>query len=116
MLTLNDYLICLLGWIVFSLFNLTKAKNKFDNINAPFDLKHYMGQTWDDWIFTLGASIGLLIVSPNIFLVASNNFSWMEGIFWSNKIPLFIGAFGGPIFQGLYNVVKKKIAKIEKDD
>lgn len=107
MLTPIDFIICIVGWLIFNLFMLKIDKSKFDEKNQKFSIKDYSSLSWDDWAFTLSASIGLLFVTPNdIVLVAP--FSLIP-------VPFLKGAFGGMIFQGLYELIKVSIEKIKKN-
>ena len=84
---------------------LKNDKAEFDVIDQKFSFKNYSFLSWDDWIFTLSASIGLLFVTPNDIPLPSP----------LSLIPVaFIkGAFGGMIFQGLYELIKTSIEKIK---
>lgn len=105
MLTPIDFIICIVGWLIFNIFMLKNDKTKFDEIDQKFSLGHYATLTWDDWIFTLSASIGLLYVTPNNIILPEP----------LALVPIaFIkGAFGGIMFQGLYEVIKISIEKIK---
>lgn len=106
--------LCILGWLVYQTFILKRDKNVYDKLEEPFNFKKYALNEWDDWVFTLLAAIGLLIIAPDIFILLALNFDFMETIMWSNKIPFFIGSFGGLIFQAIYDIVKLSILKIKK--
>lgn len=106
MLTPIDFIICLFGWLLYNVFVLTNEKNKFDAKDEKFNLKHYVSLAWDDWLFTFLASFGLLSVAPTLFIYLTSTFDVLKNLYWSNVIPLFIGAFGGLIFQKIYDYVK----------
>jgi hypothetical protein len=101
-----DFIVCIFGWLLYNVFALRNAKNKYDEIDKEFNLKHYTTLSWDDWIFTFLASFGLLMVSPTVFLYLTSTFDILANIYWSEVIPFFIGAFGGLIFQKIYDFVK----------
>lgn len=109
-----EFALCMLGWVVYQTFLLVKVKSTYDKLEHSFNFKKYAIKTWDDWLFTLLAAIGLWSIAPDIFILLALNFNFMETILWSNKIPFFIGAFGGMIFQAIYDIIKISINKIKE--
>ena len=66
MLTPLDFVLCIIGWLVYSLFVLRNDKGKIDAIpDEKFLFSKYIEDNWDDWAFTLAASIS------NIFILAN---------------------------------------------
>lgn len=111
---MKELIVFLIGWISFSLFMLLLTKNKLDRLNKKFVWKKYKEETWDDWAFTFICSLGLYLIAPDVFLILLLKYDWMEGIPWSNVVPYTLGAFGGLIFQGLYEIIKLVIESVKE--
>lgn len=103
MLTFIDFVFCILGWIVYSLFDFKKYKDSLDKKDIKFSFKEYTKLTWDNWLFTLICSICFLLMGPQILILLSNNLLFLQGIVWSYKIAFFLGAFAGTLFNIIYN-------------
>lgn len=114
MLTLSSYLICLLGFLAFNFFLFKSEKSEADDKGEHFHFKGYAEKMWDDWIFSGLSSLGLLLISPDIFLYLVSHFEACKNLYWSDVFPFLIGSFGGYIFVGVYEIVKKLIAKFKK--
>ena len=108
-----DYLFCFLGWFVYTLFLFVRDKNAYDKLEKPFNIQYYFKFNWDNMLFGIVAAFSLLLIAPDIYFYLSVEYIFMKNIFWSNKIPFFIGSFGAVMFQGLYDIVKLFIDKIK---
>jgi len=111
---MEELIVFLVGWVSFSLFMLITAKNRMDKAKEKFVFSVYFEHNWDDLLFTFICALGLDLVAPDMFLILMMKYEWMEGIHWSNLIPYTIGAFGGLIFQGIYETIKLIIELIKK--
>lgn len=114
MLTFLSYFVFILGYLAFNFFLFKSDKDEADEKGEHFDLKGYTEKMWDDWIFSFISSLGLLLVSPDIFLYLVAHFEFMENLYWSNVIPFLVGSFGGYIFVWLYEFIKGLLTKIKK--
>jgi len=105
MLQISDFIICILGWLTFNFFMFQKDKNKSDKLHQKFNFKRYISLTWDDWVFTLISSLGLLFITPNDTV--------LPGVLYTVPVSFIKGAFGGIIFQGLYELIKIMIEGVK---
>lgn len=48
-----DFVIAILGWLIFNMWMFRNEKNKYDRNNQPFDYSSYLKKNWEDWVLSL---------------------------------------------------------------
>lgn len=102
-----NFLMTFIGWFGWNWFEFTQAKDDYDARDEPFNVKHYIGKKWDNWIWTLIVATALYIIGYRglgIDLVQTFD----EKLQWSDLYYFGSGLFSEMISYGYRKWIKKQ--------